>query len=56
MKAGPRPPASKISVISGHAGRQMLEVADGVSDEKIIFSVGKIPNERRVWGWLIRDH
>ena len=56
MQAGPGTPAPELGVISGHAGCQMLEVSNGIPDEKIAFSMGEIPGESGVRGGLIWDH
>ncbi|MDA7526897.1 hypothetical protein N8610_02350 [Akkermansiaceae bacterium] len=40
MKTSPGSPAPKSSMVSGDPGGQVLEMADGVSNEKMVPAVG----------------
>ena len=56
MKAGPGSPATKVGMIAGHAGSEMLEMAHGISDEKVVFPLNEKPNQRGVGRGVVRNH
>ncbi|MFT6576717.1 MAG: hypothetical protein ACJA16_004926 [Akkermansiaceae bacterium] len=43
-------------MLTGHPGGQMLEMADGISDEEVGGTIRKIPDKGCVRGGLTRNH
>jgi hypothetical protein len=40
MKTSPGSPAAKFGMISGHPGSQVLKMANGIPNEKMVLTMG----------------
>lgn len=56
VEASPGPPSAREGILARHAGGEVLEVADGISDEEVILPVPKIPGEGLEGHGLGDDH
>lgn len=55
METGPGAPGAEGGMISRHAGGQVLEVADGISQEKVVAPMVEEPDQGRIGGGEIGD-